>query len=220
MLPREKLFSLGPKELESWELLSILFGHGTKKESVFSCAQRVIRGYGWTLPGTFHPDHLKKIFALHDSSAARLSVCMELGFRLFNQLNVSITLNNADKVHDFVKEMSLWQKEGFRALYVNSRYQLIWDEVVSMGSLTASSVHPREVFIPAIKVGAAAVILIHNHPSGDPTPSDEDKRTTVYLLAAAEIMHIPILDHIIIGKKSCFSFQDHGLMHTKQELYG
>lgn len=204
----------GPEQLSARELITVLFGHGTKKESVFACAKRIIEDYGWSFPHRHDPSFLKSKYTLTHNQAARLSACIELGFRWFNKLGSMITLNNPERVHAHVREMQHWQKEGFRGLYLNSRYQLIWDELITIGSLTTSSVHPREVFQPALKVGAAAIILVHNHPSGNPEPGRDDRETTDCLISAATIMHIPIVDHVIIGKEGCFSFKDHGLMQA------
>ena len=94
------------------------------------------------------------------------------------------------------------QKEHVRALYLDSRYKLIYEETLSIGGLNTNSIHPREVFKPAIEHNAYALILIHNHPSGDPNPSAEDLATTAMLTQAAELLSIPLLDHVIIGKNS------------------
>jgi DNA repair protein RadC len=102
-------------------------------------------------------------------------------------------------------------KEQFRGLYLNTRNRLIHDEVISMGSLNLSIVHPREVFRPAVEFGAAAVILAHNHPSGEPEPSDEDVKVTKRMIQVGKIMDIEILDHLIIGDEKYVSLKERGL---------
>lgn len=212
MLPIEKMHLEGPDTLATWELISILFGHGTKKENVFACAKRIVKDYGFTMPANHHPKMLKKQYSLTKNHAVRLSACIELGNRWFQPQTELMSIDTPYKVVAYVQEMKVWRKEVFRGLYMNSRYQLIWDEMISMGDLLSSNVHPREIFAPAIRIGAAAIIILHNHPSGSPEPSDEDITTTNTLTQAANIMHIPIVDHIIIAKRGWYSFQEHGLM--------
>jgi len=202
MLPNEKLHVKGPENLDTWELVSILFGHGTKKENVFACAKRIVNDYGVAIPSNHHPKILKTQYKLTKYHSAKLSACIELGHRWFSAQRIMPSMDTSEKVFTHLQEMSTWRKEAFRGLYLNARYQLIWDEIISMGDLTSSNVHPREVFIPAVKVGAAAIIIVHNHPSGQPTPSLEDKHTTDILIQSSL-------------KNGWYSFQEHGLIDAE-----
>ena len=105
------------------------------------------------------------------------------------------------------------KREQFQVLLLDRKNRVTRDVMISQGSLTASVVHPREVFNPAIRDSAAAVIFVHNHPSGDPQPSPEDQRLTTRLVNAGEMLGIPVLDHIIVGRDSYMSFADEGLLH-------
>jgi DNA repair protein RadC len=104
------------------------------------------------------------------------------------------------------------KKEHFMILCLNARRQLVHDEMVSVGTLSASLVHPREVFSPAIVHGAAAVVAMHNHPSGDPNPSSEDREVTRRLQRAGELLGIPLADHVVVCESSFFSFREHGIL--------
>lgn len=112
----------------------------------------------------------------------------------------NLYFRNAEQVYQYVKNMEYLQKEHVLGLYLDSRYKLIYEETISIGSLNTNTLHPREIFKPAIEHNAYAIILVHNHPSGDPTPSTEDLITTQKLTKAAELLQIPLLDHLIIAK--------------------
>ncbi len=119
-------------------------------------------------------------------------------------------LRTPEEVHRYVKEMEGLAKEEFRGLYLNARNKVIHDEIISIGTLTANLVHPREVFRPAFEYGCAAILVVHNHPSGDPAPSEEDVALTRQLVQVSRIMGIELLDHVIIGKGSFVSLKEMG----------
>lgn len=121
-------------------------------------------------------------------------------------------LNEPSRVWEHLHELHRQPKEHFVALYLNARHRLIAQETVSIGTLTASLVHPREVFAPALEKRAAALIVAHNHPSGDINPSPEDQEATRRLSRAAELLGIGLLDHVIFGEIGFFSFRREGLM--------
>lgn len=121
-------------------------------------------------------------------------------------------IREAKDAYQYLKAMKTLKKEHSHGLYLNCRQQLIYDEVISIGSMTANIVHPREVFAPALKHSAAGVIVVHNHPSGVSRPSEHDIRVTARLKAASEILCIPLLDHIIIAEDGYYSMQARGEM--------
>jgi DNA repair protein RadC len=121
------------------------------------------------------------------------------------------TIKTPEDVFKYLADMQKLTKEQFRGLYLNTRNRLIHDEVISIGSLNLSVVHPREVFRPAVEFGAAAIILAHNHPSGEPEPSDEDVKVTKQMLEAGKMMEIEVLDHLIIGDEKYVSLKELGL---------
>ena len=198
--PREKLLSAGPKHLNLAELIAILLGTGTKKEEVLSMSNRIIREYGEK--AIIHETDPKKLAELLDiplTKASQIIVAFELGRRFFaRNAGKPVFIRNSAQAYEHVQDMAHSKKEQLRGLYLNSRHELIHDEVISVGSLTANVVHPREVFQPAIAHGAVAVIVAHNHPSGDPQPTPPDKSITKQLQRAGEALGISLLDHLVV----------------------
>ena len=146
--------------------------------------------------------------------ACQIIACFELGRRFFMEDTGRLpTIRAAEDVYKYLSpEMAKLKKEQFRGLYLNSRNKLIYDEVISIGTLTANLVHPREVFQPAIEFSSAAIILAHNHPSGEPEPSEDDIAITKQLVSASQILNIAILDHIIIGRGQYVSLKEKGVL--------
>ncbi|HVU06747.1 MAG TPA: DNA repair protein RadC [Candidatus Paceibacterota bacterium] len=200
--PREKLLAHGPNSLSIVELVAIILNTGTVKEDVLSMASRIIREYG------------EKSFASLDD-AKRLSVDLdiplvkacqvvassELGRRFYKKPGGrNIAIRNAKDVSNYVRDMHELPKEYLRGIYLNNHHRIVHDEVLSMGTLDANIIHPREVFKPAFEYGASAVILVHNHPSGVTTPSGSDIEITRQLVEAGKIMGIALVDHVIVSK--------------------
>jgi len=197
--PREKLRKFGPHALKNFELLAVILGRGTRREGVLELSRRLMKQYG--KQAVFHEGDVEKLMGLFNISfvqACQVVACFELGRRLFSKER-EIFLRSPEEVYDYVKEMSLLKKECLRGLYLNTRNKLIKDEIISIGTLDRSISHPREIFSPAVLYSAASIILVHNHPSGDPTPSPEDIEFTKRIKEASRIMDIELLDHIIVG---------------------
>jgi DNA repair protein RadC len=159
---------------------------------------------------------LCQIKGIGPAKATTIKAALELGKRLFGepvQRHLKVT-SPQDLVNYFQPRLQHLRKEVFKAVLLNTKHQMLKDVTVSEGSLSASLVHPREAFLPAIKESAAAVIFLHNHPSGDPTPSTEDKELTLRLVEVGQLIGISVLDHIIIGSGSpgYISFRDAGLL--------
>lgn len=199
--PREKLIARGPGSLSTEELLAVIINVGTRKEEVMSMAKRVVKEYGEKNIATqTNAEAFAKEMDIPLTKACQIVACFELGKRFYSKKpGRRITLRTAKQVHAYLKDMQDLPKEQLRGLYLNSRYQLIHDEVISVGSLTANIVHPREVFKPALECSAVAVIIAHNHPSGSTKPSTSDIETTKQLVHAAKIIGVDLLDHIIIA---------------------
>lgn len=199
--PREKLLRFGPKGLSVAELVAALLGVGTRKEEVLAMAQRIVREYGEkSIAAETNPRKLADALDIPFVKACQIVAAFELGRRFFANHNGRAThVRNAQQAYQYLHEMGHSTKEQLRGLYLNSRYQVIHDEVISVGSLTANIVHPREVFRPAVEHGAAAVIVAHNHPSGNPQPTAEDIAVTAQLSAAGKLLGIDLLDHLIIA---------------------
>jgi len=201
--PREKLISQGSSVLSISELLAIILNPGTKKEGVMEMANRLLKEYGpvpnWSKA---NPKSLANNLKIPISKACQLVASFELGQRLFqNNKQKRCYIRTPQQAFMYLKDMGDLQKEHFRGLYLNTRYQLIHDEIISVGSASSSVVHQREVFRPALERNASAIIVAHNHPSGSLKPTDDDINITKTLVAAGEIMGIEILDHIIVAGK-------------------
>ncbi len=199
--PREKLMKHGPSVLSSAELLAIILNTGTKKENLLEMSGRLLKEYGEkTLLNQINPKALQKDLDIPIVKACQIVACFELGRRFFKEnRNGQVVIRTARQAFDYLKDMRNLPKEQLRGIYLNSHYKVIRDEVISIGSLTANIVHPREVFKPALEVSAAAVIIAHNHPSGSVKPTQSDIEITRQLAEAGNILGIDLLDHIIIA---------------------
>jgi DNA repair protein RadC len=202
--PREKFLKLGGDALSAPELLAIILNTGTKKEGVLEMSHRVLKEYGErALIGKTDPKKLASDLDIPLNKAIQIVACAELGLRFFEKKSSqSPTLRTARDVYEYLVEMRSLPKEHLRGLYLNAHYKLIHDEVVSIGTIDANIIHPREVFRPALEYGAVAVIMAHNHPSGSPKPSEADIQITKQIIEAGNIMGIKVLDHVIIARDS------------------
>ena len=216
--PREKLLLYGAAALSNAELLAILLRSGTRKKSVLRIAEEIlahIKEQG--LAGMVHISvpELAKIDGVGRVKAATLQAAIELGRRLAVQQAAKIEIIHGpeDVAHYAMPRYRFEQKEHFAVLLLNTKNHVLGMPEVSVGSLSASVVHPREVFRAAIDYAAASMILLHNHPSGDPTPSREDIAVTERLVKAGKIMDIPVLDHVVLGNERFTSFKEKGLIH-------
>ena len=200
--PREKMVKEGVNSLSSAELLAVVLGVGTKKEEVFSMSSRLLLEYGEKgIAYQKDPLIIEKDLKIPVAKACQIVACFELGRRFYQKKpGGSITIRTAAQAFNYLKDMGNLNKEQFRGLYLNTHYQLIHDEVISLGTLDAALVQPREVFRPALEYSAAALIIAHNHPSGILKATKADVEITNKLLEAGNILDIEVLDHLIIGK--------------------
>lgn len=199
--PREKLLSAGPGSLTHVELMAILLGVGTRKEEVMAMANRILREYGERAIVTErNPQRLADSLDIPLAKACQIVASFELGRRSYqNKAGRPVFVRTATQAFEHLKSMGHLQKEQLRGLYVNSRYQVIHEEIISIGTLTANLVHPREVFQPALEYNAVAVIVAHNHPSGTLEASRDDIEATEQLRVAGQVLGIELLDHLIIA---------------------
>jgi DNA repair protein RadC len=198
--PRERLIELGPGNLSNAELIAIIWANGTKKEDVLAMARRTLKEYGdKTISNEQDPRRLSEAAGVSLTKACQIVAGFELGRRFYaKQAGRPLQVRNAKQAYHYLKDMGRGQKEQLRGLYLNSQYQVIHDEVISVGSLTANIVHPREVFQPAIERRAVAVVLAHNHPSGRLEPTLADVQITEQLVTAGQVLGVDLLDHLII----------------------
>ncbi|MFA4915760.1 MAG: DNA repair protein RadC [Syntrophales bacterium] len=213
--PREKLRRYGPSALKNYELMAVILGRGTKKEGVLELARRIMAQYGTqAIFADGDVEKIEKVLGLSPVQACQVVAVSELGKRLFGR-QAEVFLRSPEEVFQYTKDMARLQQEHLRGLYVDTRNKLIRDEVIAIGSLNSSFAHPREVFHPAVEHHAAAIILIHNHPSGDPSPSKDDIKLTERLLEVSKILSIDLLDHLIIGNEKYFSLKEGTGIWTK-----
>ena len=214
--PRERLQKLGPEALSSQELLALVIGRGIPKKSVMIIAQELLarfRNVKAISQATL--EELSQIKGIGLAKAAQIKACFELGKRedLEPPDLVPFDIKNPEAVVKAIR-VSLQDKakEHFKLILLNSRNRVIAISTISIGTLTTSLVHPREVFKEAIMHSAASVVLAHNHPSGDPDPSEDDLKITKKLVESGKILGIEVIDHIIIGKIDHYSFREKGLI--------
>jgi len=202
--PREKLSKRGVDSLTTPELLAVILNTGTIKEELSVMCHRIIKDYGEKgLLSMKDPKQLSEVLDVPFGKALQIIACGELGRRFFERNNMATPIiRSADDVFEYVKDMRCLPKEHLRGLYLNTHYKLIHDEIISIGTVDANLIHPREVFKPALEYSAAALILVHNHPSGDPEPSKNDIEVTKQISSAGELLGIPLTDHIIVTAKN------------------
>jgi DNA repair protein RadC len=209
--PREKLMQYGPEKLSNSELLAILLRSGKKGENVLELANKILKRFSKdNLPNLTFND-LKDYSGLGPAKACEIVACFELGKRLLKDKKAEIYLTPKE-IWEELKDLRDHKKEHFVIFYLDSRNQEIKREIISVGSLNANLVHPREVFEPAVRNLAAQIILAHNHPSNDPEPSEDDLEITKRLVESGKILGIEVIDHIIITKIGFISFKEKNLI--------
>jgi len=209
--PREKLEQYGPERLSNSELLAVILRTGTKGMNVVELSQKILRKFNGTRLADAPVAELKATFGLGAAKACEIAACFELGRRLL-QSKKSVLLLTPQDVWNELKDIRDNKKEHFVVFFLDSRNQEIKRDIVSVGTLDASIIHPREVFEPAIRHLAAQVIIAHNHPSGDPEPSVEDVAITKKLTEAGKLLGIELLDHIIVTKSVFLSLKERNLI--------
>lgn len=201
MRPREKMLAKGEKSLSEEELLAIILGMGTRNISALDLAKHLLVKYRGLR--NLREVSLSELIGEHGvgpAKAVAIKAAFELGRRAALSINQKEVVKSPEDVKNIVmEEMRYFDREHFRVIYLDRKNGIIFMEDISIGGLHSAVVHPREVFKNAVKMSAAAVILIHNHPSGDPQPSKEDIELTNRLIEAGRILGIEVLDHIIIG---------------------
>ena len=207
--PQEKMLFAGAGGLSNSELLALIIRTGTGDKSAIRLADEVISYANENIGdlGMAEVRELTEIDGIGEAKACSIVAAMELSKRLISdrQGAVKFRIRDSQQVADLLMEEMMGEKrEFFMTLNLNSKLQVESKSVISIGNLDSAPVHPREVFGPAIRRGAAAVVVAHNHPSGDPTPSRQDVEVTKRLLKASEILGIRLLDHVIVGN-GCFT---------------
>jgi len=211
--PRERFVKQGAESLANHELIAILIQTGSKNESVISLANKLLIHFdGLRLLKDASLDELKSIKGIGTAKAIQLLAAIELGRRVSNlEYRDRYSIRSPEDAAKYMmNEMRFLSQEHFVCLYLNTKNQVMHKQVIFIGSLNASIVHPREVFKEAFRRSAASIICLHNHPSGDPSPSREDIEVTKRLVECGKIIGIELLDHIIIGENKFVSLKEKG----------
>lgn len=209
--PREKLMRYGAGKLNNSELLALLLRTGKRGENVVALANKILKRFKTEDLPDVHFEKLKSFKGLGVAKACEIVACFELGRRLLKGKK-TILIMSASQVWEELRGIRDNKKEHFIIFYLDSRNQVIKREIISMGTLDANLVHPREVFEPAIRDLAAQIIICHNHPSGNLEPSKEDIIVTNRLVEAGKILGIEVLDHIIVTTDGYMSFKEKNLL--------
>ncbi|SER74749.1 DNA repair protein RadC [Gracilibacillus ureilyticus] len=213
--PRERLVEFGPGHLSNQELMAILLGTGTRKENVYQLAERVLRhfeGLGQLKEVTI--EELTGINGIGLAKGVNLLAAIEFGKRIhqFQERDRYIIRSPEDGANFLMEEMRQLKQEHFVVVFLNTKNQVIHRQTIFIGSLNASIVHPREIFREAVKRSSASIICAHNHPSGDPSPSQEDIQVTKRLVESGKVVGIELLDHLIIGDHRFTSLKEKGYL--------
>ena len=214
--PRERLWTLGAAALTSAELLALVLGTGGGGKSVLEIASRMLEPGEGSLRrlAARPPAELVRLAGVGPTKAARLLAAFELAARIVREGRAALPRirEPEDVVRLFQSRLRDLAVEEFHLLALDSQSQVLRDVLVTRGLLNSSLVHPREVFRPAIAEAAAGIIVVHNHPSGDPTPSAEDRAVTRQLAAAGQLLDLPLYDHVILAGDRFISFAAEGLL--------
>jgi DNA repair protein RadC len=210
--PRERLANIGADSLSNADLIAILLRTGLKGFSALHVAQQLLAKFqSLELLARASIENLRTVKGIGRDKAVTLKSAFTLAQRMAREIqNDAPLLDTPDRVADLLREQNrLYEVERFQVLLVNTRRRLIRVELLSQGTLDTLLVHPRDVFKLAIAANASAVILAHNHPSGDPAPSEADLKVTRDLIRAGQLLKIDVLDHIILGRRSAERSQDY-----------
>ncbi len=213
--PRERLLKLGAEYLSLSELIAIIIRTGTHAQSAVQIAEQLLSVFGGIQPLLkASVEELSRINGIGMAKATQLKAVFELGKRLAaTSSGVEMVIRSPESVANLLmQEMRFLEKEHFKAVLLNTKNVVIKVETISIGHLNASLVHPRELYKEAIKHSSAALILAHNHPSGDPSPSNEDLQITKRLCEVGELVGIRVLDHIIFGDNKYISLREKGML--------
>jgi len=215
--PRERMLKHGTDALSEAELLAIVLRTGNGKNSAVDLARHILNKYDGLrgLDGQ-SIEELQSINGIGLAKAAQIKAALEIAKRLAVQKwRVQDRVKSSEDIYRIVHlRMRDLGREEFRVLFLTARHDILTEKKLFEGSLMESVVSPREIILNAVQQSAASIVLLHNHPSGDPSPSPQDKNVTAKIVEACRYVDITVLDHIIIGKDSYFSFADHGLINT------
>ncbi|MDT8336947.1 MAG: DNA repair protein RadC [Candidatus Izemoplasmatales bacterium] len=218
--PRERLLMYGSQSLSSYELIAILLRVGSNGQSVIELAKSLVNNLiDLSELKNLTVDELKAFKGIGEAKAITLLAAIELGERVLNPRKEKIQIASPENVYELLKyELSDLKQEVLMVLFLDLKTNLIAKKIIFKGSLNQSLVHPREVFRYAVKFSAFQIILVHNHPSGDPNPSSQDLEITKVFEQAGNLLQIKVLDHIIIGNNSYLSIMDYNHKNKRRSF--
>jgi DNA repair protein RadC len=207
--PRERFVKSGASSLSDAELLAVILQKGSKEENVIDMSNRLISKYGLDKLSDLSLNELQEIKGIGPAKAMQIKALFEFNKRHNLAKNNSRHIKSAKDIFNLFSERLKDEKqEKFIILMLNSKNWIIAEELISIGSLDSTLLHPREIFKPAIKNSASKIVLIHNHPSGDVTPSESDRKLTDKLLEIGEMLDINVVDHVIVGAEKWWSWRE------------
>ncbi|MGM5482852.1 MAG: RadC family protein [Nanobdellota archaeon] len=207
--PRERMLKEGEKALSDAELLAIILVKGTRKENAIDISNKLLSEYNIHNLSDITINELKKIQGIGLVKALQIKAIIELNKRISKTCKKIKKINRPKDVFNYFKDaLTPLKQEHFFVLSLDTKNQIVSEKILSIGTLNAAVVHPREIFKEAIKNSANSFILVHNHPSGDPEPSEEDLQVSKEIMEASKFMGIRMLDHVIIGKETFWSYKE------------
>lgn len=209
--PRERLLELGPQNLSSAELIAILLSSGTKKHNVLSVSKAILKKYPSEKLSEIGLNELKKIDGLGEVKAGKIIAAVELGRRSYSN-GTRKQIKSLTDILVYVHDIRNERREHLVAIYLNARNEVISKQTIAVGTLNQNIIEPRDVFAEALKTPCASIVLVHNHPSGESEPSDQDIVFTKKLSEVGKMLGIEILDHIIVSETSECSLKRRELM--------
>lgn len=219
--PREKAMLQGIERLENQDLLCLVLGSGTKTHAVESLAQSILQKTdNLRRLYSIAPEELMEIEGIGQAKALQICAARELYARSLQARTMSVSIRSLDDIETWLQaEYGTKSQEHFAVLYLDVKRRIIRHKDLFVGTLDQSLIHPREIFRDALMTSASSIVLVHNHPSGDPIPSLADLESTQMLLEAARLHKISLLDHVIATRNGCFSFRSHGLLDQPESEY-
>lgn len=207
--PREKLSHAGRQNVTDEELVAILLGTGSARQNAISLSSMLLKRFPLQKLAHTPVEELVRFQGVGHAKASRIIAALELGSRIYAPASITqIVIRSTPDVVSQMRDIVEKRQEYLLVFYLNARYELIQREIVGQGSLNHMMITAKEIFSPALMIPCASIIVAHNHPSGDPNPSDDDIAFTTRIHEAGEVMGIPMLDHVIVGKSGYFSFRE------------
>jgi len=217
--PRERMLKIGSEGLSKEELIAILLRTGTRGKGVLELANELLHSFNSSLKmlANAEIEEIASVDGVGIAKAASIKAALELGKRLYRELSDNrILLDKPESVYEYCHEMRFFEKEVLRVILLDSKLFSVFHKDITQGTNNQTIFHPREIFRIAIRSNATSIIVVHNHPSGDPSPSAEDKKATEMLISAGDILGIEIIDHLIVGRERYYSFRENRLLGDRK----